>query len=311
MKAAIYRSFGSTDCLHIEEVDKPAPADNEVLVAVHAAAVNILDWYFLRGLFGRFLGSRKPKRIGRDIAGVVEAVGSQVTRFKPGDAVFGIARGAFAEYVCTSEEAVCHKPPNVTFQQAAGVGLASLTAMQGLRDAGHLEAGQKVLINGASGGIGTFAVQFAKAFGAEVTGVCSTRNVDMVRSIGADQVIDYQREDFTKGAARYDLIFDIVATRWRARAAVLTPTGRYVLGGGPPLRGIALWFLSNFTGRKLITFIAKRSAADFNTVRDLMASGKVTPVVDRTYPLEKAGEAVKYVAAGHTRGKVVVMVRTA
>ena len=282
-----------------------------MLVAVRAAAVNVLDWYFLGfRLMGLFLGFRKQKRIGRDIAGVVEGVGKNITRFKVGDEVFGVARGAFAEYVCTRERALAIKPRNVTFEQAAGVGVAGMTAMQGLRVAGRLQAGQRVLINGASGGIGTFAVQFAKAFGADVTGVCSTRNVEMVRSLGADHVIDYQREDFTKGAARYDLILDIVAAHsMRARIGVLTPTGRYVLAGGPPRRGPALWFLSHFTGRRLITFVTKSGPDDLNAIRELMESGKVTPVIDRTYRLDETAQAVKYVAAGHTRGKVVIVVR--
>lgn len=311
IKAIVYRDFGSTDCLKLEEIEKPAPADDEVLVAVRAAAVNILDWYFLGfRLMGLFLGLRKQKRIGRDIAGVVEAVGKSITRFKAGDEVFGIARGAFAEYVCTREAALAIKPGNVTFEQAAGVGVAGMTALQGLRVAGRLQAGQRVLINGASGGIGTFAVQFAKAFGADVTGVCSTRNVELVRSLGADHVIDYQREDFTKGGARYDLILDIVAAHsLRARIGMLTPTGRYVLAGGPPRRGPALWFLSHFTGRRLITFVTKSSPDDLNAIRELMESGKVTPVIDRTYRLDETAQAVKYVAAGHTRGKVVIVVR--
>ena len=311
INAIVYRDFGSTDCLSLEEIEKPVPGDDEVLVAVHAAAVNVLDWYFLRFRFaGLFLGFRKQKRIGRDIAGVVDAVGKSITRFKAGDEVFGVARGAFAEYVCTPERALAIKPTNVTFEQAAGVGVAGMTALQGLLSAGRLERGGKVLINGASGGIGTFAVQIAKAFGADVTGVCSTRNVALVRSIGADHVIDYEREDFTRGAARYDVILDIVATHsLRARSGMLTPTGRYVLAGGPPSRGLPLWILSRFTGRRLITYVTKSNADDLNVLRKLIESGKVSPVIDRTYRLDETAQAVTYVAAGHTRGKVVIVVR--
>jgi NADPH:quinone reductase-like Zn-dependent oxidoreductase len=308
MQAIVYREFGSVDNLRLEEIDKPSPANDQVLIAVHGAGVNILDFYFVKSRIGALFLGRKLKRLGRDVAGVVEAVGRNVTRFKPGDEVFGLAPGAFADYVCTREASVALKPANVTFEQAAGAGVAALTAIQGLRNVGRLKRGHRVLINGASGGIGTFAIQIAKALGAEVTGVCSTRNVTMVRSLGADHVIDYEREDFTKATARYDLVFDIVADSWRARAAVLTPTGRYVVVGGPPLRGLAAWFLSNFTGRKLNTFITKRNTEDLDALAMMMESGKVRPVIDRTYPLRETAQAVTYVAAGHTRGKVVIVV---
>jgi NADPH:quinone reductase-like Zn-dependent oxidoreductase len=312
MKAVVYHDFGSADCLTVEEIDKPSPGDGEVLVATRAAGVNMLDWYFVRG--GPFvlrlaLGVRKQKRLGVDVAGMVEAVGPNVSRFKPGDEVFGSARGAFAEYACTPETALAIKPRNASFEQAASIAVAGVTALQGLRDHGRLRPGHKVLINGASGGIGTFAVQIAKALGAEVTAVCSTRNTQLLRSIGADHVIDYQREDFTKGVARYDIILDIVTNHtWRARSRMRTPTGRYVLAGGDPLLGIRLFFLSRFTGRGLITYVTHRSLDDLTTIRELIESGKVTPVIDRTYLLEETPEAVRYVAAGHTRGKVVIAI---
>jgi NADPH:quinone reductase-like Zn-dependent oxidoreductase len=310
MRAIVQRSFGSSDSLATVEMERPTPADDEVLVAVHCAAVNVMDWYFLRRrALGALLGFPSHKRIGRDVAGVVEAVGKNVTRFKPGDEVFGLARGAFAEYACTKERALAMKPKNATFEQAAGCGVAALTALRGIRDVGGVEPGQKVLVNGASGGIGTFAVQLAKALGAHVTAVCSGRNAAMVSAIGADRVIDYQRGDFTKDSARYDLIFDIVASHsWRARSRMLTPTGRYVLAGAPPSRAIGLLILSFVAGRKLVTFLAKVSSHALDDIRELIESGQVTPVVDRTYPLDQAWQALEYVGAGHTRGKVVIVV---
>ncbi len=267
MKAVVYRDFGSPDVLSVEDVEKPTPRDDEVLVAVHAAAVNMFDWYMVRGkpfVFRLVLGPGRPKPLGVDLAGVVEAVGRNVTRFKPGDEVFGTGRdkmrakrGSFAEYVSTYENMLASKPRNVSFEQAAGVPVAGLTALQGLRDRGLLRSGQKVLVNGASGGVGTFAVQIAKAFGADVTGVCSTRNVELVRRIGADHVIDYTRENFTTGAVRYDVILDIVSSQsWPDCRRMLTDNGKYVAVGG-----------------------------------------------------EQTAEAVRYVAAGHTRGKVVIKVR--
>lgn len=310
MKAIVYRDFGSADVLKIEEVQKPAPRDTEVLVAVRAAAVNMLDWYMVRGkpaLIRLVLGVRKPKRLGVDMAGNVEAVGRSVTRCKPGDEVFGSGRGSFGEYLCTAESAVAIKPRNISFEQAAGIPVAGLTALQGLRDHGQLLRGQRVLINGASGGIGTFAVQIAKALGAEVTGVCKTKNVQLVRSLGADHIIDYTRDDFTTAAARYDVILDIVGNHsWLAFRRMLTPSGFYVVAGGPPLRGIGLLVLSRFTGRTLVTFIARSNPKDLDVIRELIESGRVTPVIDRRYALEETAEAVRYVAAGHTRGKVVI-----
>jgi NADPH:quinone reductase-like Zn-dependent oxidoreductase len=306
MKAVVFQR--STGVFEIDEVQTPTPADGEVLVAVHAAGVNVMDWYLRRG-FRLMPGRPQATRIGRDLSGIVEAVGRNVTRVKPGDQVFGVARGSFAEYVTTSETLVAKRPASVTLVQAAGVGVAGLTALQGLRDAGQLQRGEKVLINGASGGIGTFMVQIAKALGAEVTGVCGARNVEMVRSIGADHVIDYQRTDFTTGSERYDVILDIVASHsWRRRAAMLTPTGRYVFVGGPPLRGVGMLFLSLIAGRKLNSFVTRPRASDLDTLGELMRGG-VVPVIDRTYPIDDAGKAIAYVAAGHTQGKVVIVIR--
>ena len=319
MRAIVYRDFGSPDVLKIEEVDKPMPADDEVLVAVRAAAVNMFDWYMVRGkpAFFRLVLGSGTKPLGVDLAGEVDAVGRNVTRFKPGDHVFGTGRGkglrpkrgSFAEYVSTGESMLAIKPGSVTFEQAAGVPIAGLTALQGLRNHGLLKSGQKVLINGASGGIGTFAVQIAKAFGADVTGVCSTRNIDMVRGIGADHVIDYTRENFTAGATRYDVILDIVGSQsWPACRDVLTTDGKYVLAGGPPGRGIPLMLLAPFTRGKLVPFIARANVDDLDTMRVMMEDRRLTPVVDRSYRLEETADAVRYVAAGHTRGKVVIAI---
>ena len=319
MRAIIYREFGSPDVLEVEHVDKPVPAAGEVLVAVRAAAVNMFDWYMVRGkprIFRLVLGSQ-PKPLGVDLAGVVEATGTGVTRFKVGDHVFGTGRGksvrpktgSFAEYVCVAENMAEAKPRNATFEQAAAVPVAGFTALQGLRDHGLLKRGQKVLVNGASGGIGTFAVQIAKAFGADVTGACSTRNVEMVRRIGADHVIDYTRESFTDGAMRYDVILDIVGNKsWAECRRMLTTNGKYVAAGGPPRRALPLLLREPFTRGKLNTFVARANADDLNVFRELIEDGGVTPVIDRTYTLEETAEAVRYVAAGHTRGKVVVKI---
>ena len=322
MKAIVYRDFGAPDVVHVEDIDKPTPADNEVLVAVRAAAVNMFDWYMVRGkpaFFRLVLGSGK-KPLGVDLAGKVEAVGRSVTRFKPGDHVFGTARGksirakrgSFAEYVSTSEQTLAVKPRNVSFEQAAAVPVAGLTALQALRDHGRVQRGHKVLINGASGGVGTFAIQIAKAFGADVTGVCSTRNVDIVRGIGADHVIDYTRENFTAGVTRYDVILDIVGNHpWSAVRRVLTDSGRYVIVGGPPARAIPLMLLAPFTRGKLVLFIARAKPDDLGLMRELIERGEVTPVVDRSYKLEEASAALRYVAAGHTRGKVIIVINDA
>jgi NADPH:quinone reductase-like Zn-dependent oxidoreductase len=319
MKAIVYHNYGSPDVLKCEEIEKPAAGDGEVLIKVRAASVNPLDWHFMRGApyFVRMMtGLRKPKiaRLGVEVAGQVEAVGGNVTQFKPGDEVFGSCRGAFAEYVCTFERALVAKPDNVTFEQAASVPVAAITALQGLRDKGRIQPGRKVLINGAAGGVGTFAVQIAKSFGADVTGVSSTGNVDMVRSIGADRVVDYTQEDFTRSGQRYDLIFDTVGNHsLSAYRRVLNPKGTYVAVGGPAGRWfdpmadlIKMLALSPFVSQKLAMVLAKLSKEDLTVVRELMMSGKVTPVIDRRYRLSEVPEAIRYLEAGHARGKVVI-----
>ncbi len=318
MKAIVCRKYGSPDVLKCEEIEKPTAGDDEVLIKVRAASVNPRDRLFRGTSFiVRILtGLRKPKdtRLGVDVAGQVEAVGRNVTQFKPGDRVFGACSGAFAEYACTSESALVIKPDNVTFEQAASVPVAALTALQGLRDKGQIQPGQKVLINGAAGGVGTFAVQIAKSFGADVTGVCSTRNVEMVRSIGADHVIDYTQEDFTKRGQRYDLIFDCVGNHsLSACRRVLNPNGICVIAGGPSkvwivlTRALKALVLSRFVSQNFVMFIARRSKEDLTILRELMATGKVTPVIDKRYRLSEVPEAIRYLEEGHARGKVVIM----
>ncbi len=318
MKAIVYHNYGSPDVLKCEEVEKPTPGDDEVLIKVRAASVNPVDWHFIRGtpyIVRILTGLRKPKitRLGVDVAGQVEAVGRNVPQFKPGDQVFGACRGAFAEYACTSESALVMKPDNVTFEQAASAPVAAFTALQGLRDKGKIQPGQKVLINGAAGGVGTFAVQIAKSFGADVTGVCSTRNVDMVRSIGADRVIDYTQEDFTKRGQRYDLIFDLVGNHsLLACRGVLNPTGICVIAGGPSkvwivlTRALKALVLSRFVSQKFVVFIARSSKEDLTIMHELMKAGKVTPVIDKRYRLSEVPEAIRYLEEGHARGKVVI-----
>jgi NADPH:quinone reductase-like Zn-dependent oxidoreductase len=320
MKAIVYHNYGSPDVLKCEEVEKPTPGDDEVLIKVRAASVNPLDWHFIRGIpyFVRMAGGLlKPKdtRLGVDVAGLVEAVGRNVTQFKPGDQVFGSCRGALAEYACTSESALVIQPDNMTFEQAASVPLAAFTALQGLRDKGEIQPGQKVLINGAAGGVGTFAVQIAKWLGANVTGVCSTRNLDMVRSIGADRVIDYTQEDFTKGGQRYDLILDSVGNHSLfACRRVLNPQGRCIIVGGPSgrwmigtlSRAITAPLLSRFVSQMLGMVMAKRSKDDLTIISDLMKAGKVTPVIDRRYSLNDAPDAIRYLEEGHAQGKVII-----
>ncbi|HEX4631744.1 MAG TPA: NAD(P)-dependent alcohol dehydrogenase [Chthoniobacterales bacterium] len=325
MKAIRYCEFGSPeDVLKLEEIEKPVPNDNQVLVRVRAAALNPLDLATRRPLWVRVLtGRRKPKetRLGVDYAGTVEAVGKNVTQFKRGDEVFGGRLGAYGEYVCIApDRAVMLKPANVTFEQAASVPVAALTALQGLRDKGHIQPGQKVLINGASGGVGTFAVQIAKSFGAEVTAVTSSRNVDLIRSIGADHVIDYTKEDFTKTDQRYDLIYDIVNNHsFAERRQILTPKGICVMVGfggsgwhdetwgrlGGALSALVRsWFVS----QKFGIFLANLNKPDLKVLADLMQSGKITPVIDRTYKLNEVPQALTYLEQGHARGKVVVTV---
>jgi NADPH:quinone reductase-like Zn-dependent oxidoreductase len=323
MKAIRYCEYGSPDVLKLEDVEKPVPNDDQVLIKVRAASLNALDAYMIRDAWLNRLifGLRKPRdtRLGRDVAGVVEAVGKNVTQFKPGDEVFGISRGALAEYACTFERALVMKPPNVSFEQAASLPLAGLTALQGLRE-GKIQPGQKVLVNGATGGVGTFAVQIAKSLGAEVTAVCSTRNVDLVRSIGADHVIDYTKEDFTKSDQRYDVIFDNVANHsFAERRRVLNPKGICVLAGmggagvkgGEAIRRIVgnLFIargLSSFTNQKFAQYMTKMSKQDLIMLGDLIKAGKITPVIERTYKLNDAPEALRQLDAGHARGKLVI-----
>ena len=323
MRAIVRNTYGSPDVLELQEIDKPDVTDDEVLVRVRAASVNRADWYTLTGTpyVGRTqLGLLKPKsnRLGVDFAGTVEAVGRDVTQFRPGDEVFGGRSGAFAEYVCVREDrAVVPKPANVTFDEAAAVPVAAITALQGLRDKGQIQPGQKVLINGASGGVGTFAVQIAKAFGAEVTGVCSTRNVDLVRSIGADHVIDYTQEDFTRSDRRYDLMLDVAGSRsWSACRRVLNPQATLVIVGAPkgnrligPLSHIVKVRLAALrSSQKVVFFIAKFNKADMAVLRELLEAGKVTPVMDGRYELSEIADALRYMGEGHCRGKVVITV---
>jgi NADPH:quinone reductase-like Zn-dependent oxidoreductase len=324
MKAIVHCEYGGPEVLTLADVEKPVPTDNQVLVKVHAASLNPLD-LMIRGpwLIRPLTGMRKPKdtRVGVDYAGIVEAVGKNVTQFKPGDEVFGGTRGALAEYVCVlPDRAVTLKPANVTFEQAASVPVAALTALQGLRDKGKIRLGQKVLVNGASGGVGSFAVQIAKSYGTEVTAVCSTRNVDMVRSIGADHVIDYTKEDFTKSDQRYDLIFDLVCNHsFSERRRVLTPNGICVMAGlggsgwhdettgrifGELNAYVGSWFVS----QKFMTYLASLNRADLTVMADLMRDGKVTPVIDETYKLSETAQALWYLETGHARGKVVITV---
>ena len=326
MKAIVQERYGSADELQLKEIAKPVPADNEVLVRVYAAAVNAADWHVMRGdpYVARLsigLGAPTARIRGRDFAGTIESVGKDVKRFHPGDEVFGElgeAEGAFAEYVHVPENVVESKPANLTFGQAAAIPLAGNTALMGLRAAG-VQAGQQILINGASGGVGTFAVQIAKAFGAEVTGVCSTRNVELVRSIGAHDVIDYTREDFASSGRRYEVIFDLVGNRSLTEfRGALTATGTLVLSGGGVYNGgsligpIALILrgslLSRFVRQRIIVLSTRRNKENLAELRDLVGSGKVKPVIDRTYPLSQAPEAIRYVETEHARAKVVITV---
>jgi NADPH:quinone reductase-like Zn-dependent oxidoreductase len=309
--------------LQYEDVEKPVPADDQILIQVRASSVNPYDWHFIRGLpsFVRlFTGIRAPKsrRLGADVAGVVEAAGSNVKIFKAGDAVFGTAVGSFAEFVCAPESTLALKPENLTWEQAASVPIAGITALQGLRDKGRILSGQQVLINGASGGVGTFAVQIAKSFEARVTAVCSTRNIELVRSLGADHVIDYTRENFIHGGPRFDVFFDLVGNHpLPACLRVLQPRGIYIGcgGGGPDRRSMEplgsmlhSLVLGPFTTRKMPGLLAKVNTADLNFLADLMRSGKVTPVLDRSYPLSETAVAIRYLEQGHARGKVAIAV---
>ena len=325
MKAIVYCDYGIAN-LKLVDVEKPTPTDDQILVKVRAASVNPYDWHFIEGtpkimrMMG--VGLRKPKdtRLGVDFAGTIESVGKNVTQFKPGDDVFGGRGGAFAEYVCRrADGAVALKPASITFEQAASVNIAGITALQALRDKGKVQPGQKVLINGASGGVGTFAVQIAKSFGADVTGVCSTRNVDLVQSLGADHVIDYTKEDFAKGAERYDVILDNVPNHSLSECRhILNPKGKYVMigGGGPndsrwigPFgRVIKTLVISPFISQEMGMFMADTNQKDLAILGDLMQSGKMKPVIDKTYKLSEVPAAIAYLEEGHARGKVVITV---
>ena len=323
MKAIVCHEYGSPDVLELQEIDKPVVKDDDVLVRVHAASVNPADWYLLKGTpyLVRLMtgGLLKPKHNipGIDVAGRVEAVGGNVKQFEPGDEVFGGGGGAFAEYVCLPEDGLVLKPANLTFEQAAAVPVAAYTALQGIRDKGQVQPGQKVLINGTSGGVGTFAVQIAKSYGAEVTGVCSTRNVDMVRSIGADHVIDYTQEDFTQSGRRYDVILDAVGNRSLSDyRRVLNPTGVYVAASGGLVGdwlGPMIWMfkilLASLVGsQKMVVLMAEQTKSDLVALKELLESGKVTPVIDRRYKLSEVPEALRYQGEGHAQGKTVITV---
>ena len=321
MKAIVQDKYGSADVHELKEIDRPVIKDDEVLVRVHAASIHIGDWHVMRGvpyILRPVFGLLKPRNKvpGTDVAGKVEVVGANVTRLQPGDEVFGWCKGGFAEYACAGENNFVPKPGNLTFGQAAAVGVSAFTALQALRDQGKVQPGQKVLINGASGGVGTFAVQIAKAFGAEVTAVDSTGKLDMIRSIGADQVIDYTQEDFTRSSERYDLIVDIAAKHsLTACRRALTRNGTYVLIGLPGGRWIGslgsifkLRVLSQFVSQVMRPLIQLGRKEDLATLKELIEAGKLTPVIDRTYPLSEVPEAIRYIEEGHVQGKVVITV---
>ena len=323
MQAIVYHRYGSPDVLELQEIPKPTPSEDQVLIRVHAASVNPYDWHFLRGtpsFIRLFSGMGRPKfpRLGADVAGVVEAVGAKVAPFKPGDAVFGTAKGSFAEYACADASQLAVKPQEISFEQAACLPIAGITALQGLRDKGKVQTGQSVLINGAAGGVGTFAVQIAKALGGEVTAVSNSNNLDLMRSIGADHVIDYTNEDFTRSGQHYDLIFDCHPSHSPlACRRVLNSNGIYIAVGGPTghlagaiARMLATVFLafvvSRFTTRKVVMFVAKVNHEDLGTLAELTASGKVTPVIEKSYRLSETAQAMRDLDEGHTRGKLVV-----
>jgi NADPH:quinone reductase-like Zn-dependent oxidoreductase len=323
MQAITYHRYGPPDVLRLEEVDEPVLKDDQVLVRVHAAAANPRDWHPMRGppyIVRPQFGLRRPRQtlLGGDVAGRVEAVGRDVTRLRPGDEVYAdIETGGFAEHVCVPEEVAERKPANLSFEQAAAVPLAALTALQGLRDHGRVQPGQRVLIIGASGGVGTFAVQLAKWLGAEVTGVCSTRNLDLVRSLGADGVVDYTREDFAANGRRYDVVFQLAGTRSPSDCRrALTPRGTLTLSSGdsdgrwigPIDRMVKAVVLSPFVPQRLGPFLAKPRREDLVLMRELIEAGTVTPVIDRTYQLRDVPEAIRYLETGRARGKVVITV---
>ena len=319
MKAIVHTSYGSPDVLRCEEVAIPVAADDQVLIRVRASSVNPIDWHFMRGepyLMRVATGLKVPKHgvVGFDVAGVVEGVGKNVTRFKPGDEVFGAGRGTFAEYAVAPQSSLAIKPPNVPFDEAGGVTVGAMTALQALRDAGRLQRGQKVLINGAGGGVGTFAVQIARHFGADVTGVCSTQSVDLVRSLGADHVLDYTKDDFTRRAERYDLILDNVGNHsFSTLRRVLTPKGTYVAVGGqtgkwiqPLPQMLAGMLVSMFASQRFAPFLTRGTEKDYEVLRDLLATGAIKTAIGRRYTLSEAAEAVRYVESGHARGKAVL-----
>ena len=317
MKAIMYEKYGPPDVLRLKDVEKPVPKADEVLMKIHAASVNAYDWHFLTAdiFLIRFMGGGllkpKDKRLGTDVAGRIEAVGRDVRQFQPGGEGFGMVKGGFAEYACAPESSLALKPVNASFDEAAAIPMAAITALQGLRDEGHIQARQKVLINGASGGVGTFAVQIAKSFGAEVTAVCSTKNMEQARSIGADHVIDYTKEDFTKKGQQYDLVFAANGYHsLRAYKRTLTPQGIYVMAGGAMAQIFQAMLLGSIMsetgGRKVRSVDAKRSQSDLVFIKELYEAGKVTSVIDRRYPLSDAAEALRYLGEGHARGKIVI-----
>ena len=319
MKAIVYEKYGSPDVIQLKDIEKPTPKDDEVLIKIHAASVNAYDWHFLTAdiflirLMGGGLLKPKNTRLGADMAGRIEALGKNVKQFQPGDEVFGMVKGGFAEYTCAPESALALKPVNSSFDEAAAIPMAAITALQGLRDEGQIRAGQKVLINGASGGVGTFAVQIAKSFGTEVTAVCSTRNLEQARSIGADHVIDYTKEDFTKNGQQYDLVF--AANGYHSLSAykrALTPKGIYIMAGGSMAQIFQSMLMgsvmSETGGRKMSGVSAKPNQNDLIFVKELFEAGKVKSIIDRRYPLSEAAEALRYLGEGHARGKVVITV---
>ncbi len=317
MKAIVFTKYGSPDVIQLKDIEKPTPKDDEVLIKIHAASVNAYDWHFLTAdiFLIRFMGGGllKPKntRLGADMAGRIEAVGKNVKQFQPGDEVFGMVKGSFAEYVCAPERALWLKPVNTSFDEAAAIPMAAITALQGLRDEGHIQAGQKVLINGASGGVGTFAVQIAKSFDTEVTAVCSTRNLEQARSLGADHVIDYTKEDFTKKDQQYDLI--LAANGYHSLPAykrALTTKGIYVMAGGSMAQIFQSMLMGSMMsetgGKKMAGVSAKPNQNDLIFITELFEAGKVKSIIDKQFPLSEAAEALRYLGEGHARGKIII-----
>lgn len=320
MKAIVYEKYGSPDVIHLRDIEKPTPKDDEALIKIHAASVNAYDWHFLTAdiFLIRFMcgGLLKPKntRLGADMAGCIEAVGKNVKQFQPGDEVFGMVKGSFAEYTCAPENALALKPVNTSFADTAAIPMAAITALQGLRDEGHIRVGQKVLINGASGGVGTFAVQIAKSFGAKVTAVCSSGNLGQARSIGADHVIDYTKEDFTRSGQQYDIVF--AANGYHSLSAykrALNPEGIYVMAGGSMAQIFQSMLMGSIMsergGRKITGVRAKRNQKDLIFLKELFEAGRVRSVIDRLYPLSETAEALRYLGKGHARGKIVITVK--